>query len=455
MFSCAKPKGQDASLRMALLVSSLLATVLCCCGICVRRVSADEGGAPKGQLVSAGDRSSAAHLNKLIDQLGDELFAVREEATNQLIRAGIEAKPLLLAALSSSDAEVRFRAKRVLEVVVEGDFQRRLKAFAEDVDGSRKLSMPGWKVFKELVGASRTARALFVEIQQAEPLLLEAYDTDPAVAAQSLAERSKTLQLNANGRIINRVNRNVLVSGMQVAPSLGSALAMLLVGGDEKVALNGDVADRFRTVLNNNEMYTVLQAGDDRSQMCRKILGRWIRRDVGENITLINLQIAMRYNLPDALEPAVNTLKRGNVQKLLRHNALLIVGNYGGKEHLPLVEPLLKDTDVIYTTTNARVAVAQVPNPNQVLNTRVAAETQVRDVALAVTIKLSEQDPKKFGFELLKLGDQKRLQQESSQSRMGFRSEEDRLAAFKKWDEWRKDQQQAAIEKPKSDTIER
>lgn len=458
MSSCAKPTGQDVNRRrLALVVSSLCAIAFFHGATLVGPAWGDDGGGAKSKLVSAGERPAVVRINRLIDQLGDELFAVREEATNQLIRTGIEAKPQLMAALSSSDAEVRFRAKRVLEVVVEGDFQRRLKAFAEDVDGSRKLSLPSWQSFKKFAGEDRAARALFVEMQQAEPQLLEAYESNPAAAAESLAERTQTMQFNAGGRFINQQNRRIFMSAAPAQPSLGSSLAMLFVGGDESVAMKDEVADRFRTALNCNELHTSLAAADDRGNISRKIVGRWIGRESTDGMMLANLTLAMRFDLPQALQPAINTIKRGNAQKTLRYYALVTIGNYGNKELLPAIEPLLKDAEIVYNTNPvvARAGIAQIQAANPQLNSRVIAQTQVRDVALAVSIKLSEQDPKKFGFDLLNMADPKRLPMESSQSRMGFRNEEDRLAAFQKWEEWQKGEKQAAVEKPKSDTIER
>lgn len=51
---------------------------------------------------------------RLIGQLGDEDFRVREEATRQLIAKGKSHRELLLKAAGSDDAEVRLRARRIL-----------------------------------------------------------------------------------------------------------------------------------------------------------------------------------------------------------------------------------------------------------------------------------------------------------------------------------------------------
>ncbi|MCC7085263.1 MAG: hypothetical protein IT427_09675 [Pirellulales bacterium] len=452
MVSCAQLLRQDICRRWVVAALPLLAMIAGHASVVARSAAADDGGG-SNRLVSASDRSSVARLSKLVAELGDETYAVREGATNQLIRAGIEAKPALLAALSSTDAEVRFRAKRVLEIIVEGDFQRRLKAFAEDVDGRRQLSLPGWNAFKEFVGDDRMARSLFVDMQQAEPLLLDAYDHDPQLASQTLAERSQAVQLNASGRLLNRA-RNIAIPGMAIQPALGSSLALLWVGGDAAVPVKDDVADRFRLVLTPSELRSAIAAGDERSQLCRKIVGRWIGRDVGETATYYNLLTALQYDFPEGLQPAVRTLKKGNAQKNIRYLAALMIGNHGGKEHLPLIEPMLKDSDRLFGGAAQNLRVAAAP-ANPAAAKRAVMETQMRDVALVVAIKLRGQDPTKFGFKMLTAADQKQLQIQTAQSRMGFPNDDQRLAAFQKWEEWQAGHQQAAKEKPPVETIER
>jgi hypothetical protein len=239
---------------------------------------------------------------------------------------------------------------------------------------------------------------------------------------------------------------------MQAQPSLGSALAMLFVGGDPAIAVKDDVADRFRPALGCTELHNSMGVDDERGKLSRKILGRWIARDTTESIMMTNLNLAMRYNLPEALPSAIKLLEREAAPKNLRYYALIIVGNYGTEAQLPIVQPLLKDTEVVYNQNPAvRAAIAQ---PQQA-NRATAAQTEMRDIALAVTIKLSGQDPKQFGFDLLNMTDQKRIPMESSQSRVGFRNEEDRAAAFQKWEDWKKDKKQAVVEKPKDGTVER
>jgi tetratricopeptide (TPR) repeat protein len=62
-----------------------------------------------------GWQAEPAVLQQAIIDLGDGKIAVREQATQTLWKAGLAAEPLLKKALASDDAEVRFRAKSLLD----------------------------------------------------------------------------------------------------------------------------------------------------------------------------------------------------------------------------------------------------------------------------------------------------------------------------------------------------
>jgi hypothetical protein len=69
-------------------------------------------------------------LKGLIEQLGDESFQKREQATNQLIAIGGRAKPFLQRAANDPDYEVAFRAKHCLHEIDQGGTARTLAAAA-------------------------------------------------------------------------------------------------------------------------------------------------------------------------------------------------------------------------------------------------------------------------------------------------------------------------------------
>ncbi len=378
---------------------------------------AEEPVTPPGNSFQA-PPAVADDPKSLVGELGHDLFAVREGATNKLIEKGITAKPVLVAALTSTDAEVRFRAKRILSIIVDADFQRRKRDFIADVDGTAGATLPGWSAFKELVGSDPAARDLFVEMQDAQTQLLEAYERGPKEAATMLKECSQTE--------VDKVQPQGRRNRVQASMSVPIMAALLFVGGDPQVAISDEVASRLATLLPENPSFRpAMTSISGRRAIFRKLYGRFVARDMSFDLMAFNLLNARSYNLREALDPAVAALKSedpsGPNNRALRLNAMLLVANLGGKEQLSHVERYFNDSDRVFDSGGT----------NQPM------QAQMRDLALAVAIKLSEQDPKKFGFAGLQF-DRFNL------NMIAFRNDAERTAAFKKWEDWQKAQKQAS-----------
>jgi len=368
----------------------------------------------------------ADEIAKLVVQLGDDLFAVRESASNQLVEKGIAARQQLTAALESKDAEVRMRAKRILSDVVEADFQRRLSAFSADVDGKQGLTLPGWAEFTELVGNDRAARDLFVEMQQAEGSLMDAYGEGPKVASEKLRVQlaAEPPVIDRNAMVAAARNRRQLPLPQSSTSSLGAILAWMFVAGDPTVPITDDIVQRV-VMLPENIVFQLavplnVKQPVRRAEVCRKILARWIGRDVSPTYASTNLGLAFKYKLNEGLSPAVAILKRGKTREdsMARYFAMLLVGQFGNKEHLAILEPFLDDSITRFDSAG----------PNHPI------QTQARDIALAMSVKLAGQDPKQFGFPRWK--DVKDLPA-SPLLTLGFGDQAERDAAFKKWDDWK------------------
>jgi len=344
---------------------------------------------------------------RLIPQLGSGVFAVREAATNQLMKMGIEVKPALLAAMDDPDAEIRVRVRSVLASVVDADFQRRLVLFAEDVNDQKHYELPGWSRYRELVGSDRAARILFVEMQRSEMSLMEGLEVGREAAAQILESRIRAAQLVYQGR-------NAPLAG---TVSLGSVAALLFVGSDKSVNLSEAYALQLGSLANYQPMFQQAISSGQQSALLKKILGAWIKRDLSPAVASENLVLAIRYELKECLEPAVRLLQQPGASPMMKPFALLAVARFGGKEHLPLVESQMTATDVCSQT-----------NVNGVVYM-----TQLRDIALFAAVQLAGQRPKDFGFTRIS-GTEPLISQTAS---IGFWSNADREAALKKWNDWR------------------
>ncbi len=363
--------------------------------------------APAKTATAQRPRPTARQIAWWVRCLGDRSYQVREAASKALTDVGPPAKYELLKALSDPDAEIRRRARLILADVLELDFEARLEAFAADTQGLGHHELPGWERYRAIVGEDATARWLFVEMQRAERDLLEAADAGPEFAAKAIEERCEQIQ------------KGTWVQGRPVPrhPSAGSVAALLFVAADKAVPLSKQLVPRISEYCSLQPAQRAAN-GKDKAPL-RKLLGAWVTRSAGADpiVSYPSLMLAMQYDLPEGVEPALAMLKDANVPAHTRQYLILVVGKLGTPRNVAALSPLLKD---------ARVCSQQRFNNNTHVN------TQVRDVALAVLLKLTGQNLKDYGF---------RRAQESPLTlfnvpSLGFATEPERAAALKKWDDW-------------------
>ena len=294
----------------------------------------------------------------LIQLLGADQFSVRENATEELIKIGLPARDALEQGRGNADREIRYRCERILLVIYEIDFRRRLEAFSASRDPEQDFELPGWHRFRERMDADANSRALFVLMLKEESTALKSIQGDAKETTDFLDLR--TQQLMQSKRLLR-----------QPLP-LGSIAAMLFLAGDEKVTLSPQTSSSIYSLCYEQSFRTAMVEGQHR-QMMRRLLGAWIRR--GEDWTAYQgLALAMQYEIPDGLVAAKRALKDQGPSHI-RQYAILALAKLGSAEHIALLEPLLQDKT---RTSSRRVS-------------KVTYETQIRDVALAAitTVPLS------------------------------------------------------------------
>ncbi len=362
---------------------------------------------PAGASAASDDGVSEA-IAESIRALGSGSFAAREQAGHRLIELGIAAREALLAAGSAPDAEVRVRARAIMATVFEADFRSRLEAFAADYDCSRGKTLPGWEPFSANFGSTGPARQLFVEMQRAEPELLEALVKGDKQASEALDARCRM--------VVQQAIQNP--PGTQI--SLGTATSLLLVGSSAGVTIDEQVGSQLFPWIIYQPAFQKAVRETNRAAMLKKMLGQWIQKDLGPASSAENLKFAAQFDLKaEGLSLATRLLNDDDSPPTSRASALLLVGKVGGHEHLPLVEKSLIDK------SNCGVG--------QLANTQRQAELQVRDVALAVAVRLTDQKLRDFGF----LNAQPHPTTLYQVASLTFASPEVREAAFRKWGRWR------------------
>jgi hypothetical protein len=364
-----------------------------------------------GRLAVAGDERGAPDIPRLVRQLGSGVFAERESASRRLIELGIATRDALVEASNDPDAEVRARARVILASVSQSDFRDRLAAFATDYDGSQRQSLPGWEQFTATFCDTRQARQLFVEMQRAEPELLAASAEGGKIASDALNARCHAL--------LQQMTQLQITRSDELMP-LGTLASLLWIGSADGVAVDEQLGVQLYSQMIYQPMFQKNVRSGAWSGMLKKLLGLWIVKDSTPVSTVQNLNFGAYYELKaESLNLASKVLASDGGPPQTRQFALLAIGRFGGKEHLPLVEKFLPDATACGTI--------QVNNPPR------QVELQLRDVALAVLVHLTGQRARDYSATTVQPSPQPFFQVAS----LLFPEKAQRESALKRWSEWR------------------
>jgi hypothetical protein len=370
-----------------------LALVISLCPL----VAAQDGAAATPRAASPDE------IKLLIARLGDRSFSVREAATTRLAELDVSIRPALVEATKSRDAEVRMRARRILVMVNARYFEARLNAFIADADGKQGLELPGWSRFQSLAGKSREARELFVEMQRAEPRILEATETKleniNELLTDRLQEGIQTPQFGGGGEL-----------------SAASTAALVFVATDPKVQLRPESAALVGMLIYQPPFHSAL--GGPRSEAVKPLLAAWVMRETDDTALLMqNVSLAMQHNLPVGRELAKSVLSKGDLPPQAVSQAMSLLARTGKKQDAAILEKFLADETVL-------------ANFNR--NDPGRHSLKVCDCAMAMMIVLTGNKPDQFRDGPLRWNQGWNVDLQT----LAFPTDEDRQAALKKWNEW-------------------
>lgn len=361
-----------------------------------------------GQYASVQSVQQGTDPALLVRQLGARSFAVRRAATARLIELGPVCITALQQGVQSTDREISYRSKHVLKIVNEDDFQRRLRAFASGRGQAASFHLPGWARFAKEVGTGPKARALFVEMQQAEAPMLAASENNPDEIEKILINRLAELQmLVADNRQEN-------------LPSLGTISSILFILNGHELQLSLVLTQSIGSYFRYPSFATAIQSGSQRD-LLRKMLSTWIERSHGWD-AYHAMYLSMQYNLPVGLVPARRILEGELQQQNESHflcYALLTFARFGDESHFELIEPLLENKSPYGGT----IAVAG----------NAKYRTQIRDIALATLVQLAKLNHRDFGFDRFRTNGSLMFNTTS----LAFQNDELRDQAIAKWWEYR------------------
>jgi len=353
-------------------------------------------------------------IDAWVAELGHDSYGVRQEAAAQLLAAGMPAREKLLAVVEGPDPETRAAARRLIALIDRSEFQRRLDAFAADIDGRQRLSLPGWEQFQKIAGGDAAARSLFVDMQRQEGTIFSAVFGASKHAPEDIWEAR-----------LARVSQSLMMGGdRNAAPSLGTCAALVFLGSVSEMNVSDNAGNMVESLLERPPMRETIQA-ENHQPAARKLAINWLLNCPNKSDELLRRRLALilAMNIEDGLPLALDVI--GNAQflrsdPLAKVEAVQIVMQFGKRSHLSRLEPLLDDSTVCLSVPS------QVPGqPVQTV--------QVRDVALVALLRMTDQSPANYGYLGIRLQPTQTFQLQS----LYRESDKQRSEAIEKWRQWR------------------
>lgn len=357
-----------------------------------------------------------ATIKKLIEELGADEFATRESATEQLARLGLPAYKAVEVAVQHPDREVRYRAERVLGRIRQTDLQRRLDAFVAGKEATDDYQLPGWTRFKKAFGDGDSSRKIFVDLTKSDAEMLQALESNakgvPELFATRITQNQQMMQFGGGNQL-----------------GFGQIAMLVFVAGEDDVTLNQNHNSVVFSYCNQAGFADAVTTGS-KGDVPKKMLSRLILRS--EDFAAYSaMSLAKRFNMKEGLTCAEKILK-ANRQPHMASMALMTIAAMGDESHLPQVEKLFTDTNLV----------TQMQDREKVMT-----KVEVRDSALAAAIFLSKQELKTY-YTIPANQPVTDPQAVLTNARViGHSDDAKRTEVFKKWAEYRAKNPLPAVEK--------
>jgi hypothetical protein len=336
-----------------------------------------------------------------VRRLGSPVFGVREKAAGELAKLGRSAEAALRSGLNDPDPEVRERCRALLDEALRMDREARLRAFTSGKNDSTN-SLPGWTRFAAVAGSNSAARTSFAGLYRTDAGFLEAVERSPREAAALFAARAPNLGAEA------------ITPGRDEATLVETSL-LLLVALDDRVVLDSaaiqGLANGLEILSHREELRRALL----KDPTARALLIACLRQRFAGASLDRGLEVAGAIGLKEAAEWASEVARDTKSTGAVRGRALLTLALLGSRDYLARLEPFLTDETPV--------------GDRKLGNGKLHA--QVRDVALAVTVRLNGGDISDFGFPYMDAIPGYKLP--PSPTCLGFATDAQRQNAFKRW----------------------
>jgi hypothetical protein len=234
------------------------------------------------------------------------------------------------------------------------------------------------------------------------------------------------------GRVVQWQNMGI---PRTTSPPLGSSAALLFLGSIAEIEVSDDAARLIELLLQRPPFIESLRS-DNRQDAVRRLAVAWLLHcpTKNENILQQRLSIISTIGIKEALPLPLAVLAGEDpykrTQASTRALSALVIGQFGGPEHVDRLEPLLADA------ANCNGLQQQLPGQ---------ATVQVRDVALVALLQLTGQRPSDYGYVNAREQRPKSFQLPT----LARDNDQQRAEAIAKWRQWRSANKNVP-ERPKS-----
>jgi hypothetical protein len=349
---------------------------------------------------------------ELIKQLGDKKFKVRQTAEKQIVALGLAALGALKEGESNPDLHIQERCRNLQPMIRALTLQKRIDNFLANRDGPIPSDLPFAQNFLKLTEDSKEARKLYADVLVINPQLLDAIDQDRTKGISLFQAFCQEIQQQTQYvQGIDYRERQKLITRSHVA-------LYFLLSSELSEDKSGRTSNYGYTFMNAPTLNEALTKDDATTAPFKKLFLNWIEKEPQPYMVQRGVQIAADAKMKEALPLVLKLMNRKDLQGYARAQTTLLLTKVGTKEHIKEVEPLLDDKTII---------------GNFGINNKMG-QVQMRDVALAVCIKLSGQKMSSYPFDVMQGADDNLYM---SYIYCAFTCDEKREEAQKQYRDWK------------------
>lgn len=269
----------------------------------------------------------------LVLQLVDKSLQVREWVVRKLERRGCETASALATGIKNADPEVVNLCQALLSAVVAAARKASLEILVKDPTGPPPRNLAGLSRFLAITGDDKAARQLYAQMMTRHADVVEAMEKDPRAGSQLMCEFFD--------KAYERWQKSDDVS-IAILADHGEAALFLFVRSDARFVIGRGHEDIG--ILGANKLRGAL-GGPEAVPAIKKLFLHWLSAEQELRVAESGFLRAVSEDLKEALPIALKIITDRNYPVDYRALMLGIVAEFGGRDQLRDLAPLLEDTE--------------------------------------------------------------------------------------------------------------